>query len=141
PDARRRPRARAAVIPTPRLLALLLVGAALFAAASFAPLLTAPAVAFTAAVAGVAALDALRSPRPRALAVERAVEDRLSLGADNAVAVHLQNRSRYDLRLLVRDEAPQDFRLLAVSAKAEGGGRKTEVRRVLPPSASRLPPA
>ena len=102
------------MIPTPRLLALLLVGAALFAAASFLPLLTVPAVAFTAAVAGVAALDALRSPRPRALAVERAVEDRLSLGADNAVTLHVQNRSRYDLHLLVRDEAPQDFRLLAV---------------------------
>jgi uncharacterized protein (DUF58 family) len=102
------------VIPTPRLLALLLVGAALFAAASFSSLLTVPAVAFTAAVAGVAALDALRSPRPRALAVERAVEDRLSLGADNAVTLHVQNRARYDLPLLVRDEAPQDFRLLTV---------------------------
>ena len=55
------------------------------------------------------------------------MEDRLSLGAGNDVALRLQNRSRYDLRLLVRDEAPQDFRLLAVQG-ASG-----------PPSAS--PPA
>ena len=40
------------MIPTPRLLALFLVGATLFAAASFSPLLTVPAVAFTAAVMG-----------------------------------------------------------------------------------------
>src|SRR5438067_2343310 len=149
PDARQRPRARAdaralaVVIPTPRLLSLLLVGAALFAAASFSPLLTVPAVAFTAVVAGVAALDALRSPRPRALAVERAVADRLSLGADNAVTLHVQNRSRYDLHLLVRDEAPQDFQLLAVqdASPNAGGRREAEDGSGAPSSVFRPPPS
>ncbi len=99
-------------IPTARLLALLLLGAALFAGASLSPLLLTLAVALTAAVVGVAALDLARSPRPAAIVVTRAVEDRLSLGAENEVTLSFQNRSRYDLRLLVRDEAPEDFRLL-----------------------------
>jgi len=99
-------------LPTARLLALLLIGAALFGAVGVTPLLLVPAVAFTAAVLLLAALDLARSPRPAALRVERHVEDRLALGANNAVTVALHNRSRYPLRLLVRDEAPEDVRLL-----------------------------
>jgi len=100
------------VLPTARLLALLLIGAVLFGAVGVAPPLLVPAVAFTAAVLLLAALDLARSPRPAALRVERHVEDRLALGANNPVTVALHNRSRYPLRLLVRDEAPEDFRLL-----------------------------
>ena len=103
-------------LPTGRLLALLLIGAALFGAVGFSPALLAPAVAFTAAVALLTVLDLLRSPRPAALRVERRVEDRLALGADNPVTIELHNRSRYPLRALVRDEAPEDFRLLQEDA-------------------------
>ena len=102
------------MIPTVRLLVLLLAGAVLFAAASFSPGLLAPAIAITVAVAGIAVLDASRSPRPRAIAVERAVEDRLSLGAANRVVVRFHNRSRFPMRLLVRDEAPEEYRLVSI---------------------------
>ena len=102
------------VMPTPRLLLLLLLGAALFALATLSTALLALAATVTVTVLGLALLDALRSPRPRAIAVEREVEDRLSLGAPNAVVVRLQNRSRYPLRLLARDESPEGFRLLRV---------------------------
>ena len=101
-----------APLPTGRLLALLLIGAALLGSVGVAPALLALAVAFSAAVALLTVLDLLRSPRPAMLRVERHVEDRLALGADNPVAVTLHNRSRYPLRLLVRDEPPEGFRLI-----------------------------
>lgn len=109
-------------LPTARLLTLLLIGAALFAAVGVAPALLAPAVAFTAAVVLVTVLDLLRSPRPAALRVTRHVEDRLALGADNPVVVELHNRSRYPLRALVRDEAPEDFRLPRGDGRNDGRG-------------------
>ncbi len=135
--ARLRP-LRAVPIPTPRLLALLLAGAVLFALAAAVPAVLTLAVALTAAALGLTAVDLARSPRPRALAVERIVEERLALGADNPVAVRLQNRSRYPLRLLVRDEAPEDFRLTTVGARAvEGEEARTPVGAVEAPALGR----
>jgi len=46
----------------------------------------------------------------------------LLIGAPNPVAVEIQNRSRYPVRLTVRDEAPEDFRLLPVDAAAGDDG-------------------
>lgn len=108
------------MIPTPRLLILLLAGAVLFAAASVRAVLLAPAAAFTAAVIGVGAADLARSPRPSALDVVREVEDCLSLGTGNPVAVRFGNRSRYPLRLLARDEAPEDLKLCAAAGRTPG---------------------
>ncbi len=101
-------------LPTPRLLFLLLGSAALFALAWIAPIWQVPTSALTLGVLLVAALDGLRTPSPRAIVVVRAVEDRLALGADNPVAVTLTNRSRHGLRVLVRDEPPDDFQLTAI---------------------------
>jgi len=109
-------------LPTARLLALLLIGALLFGAVELAPFLLVPAVAFTTAVVLLAILDVRRSPHPAALRVTRHVEDRLALGAPNPVAVEIHNRSRYPVRPVVRDEAPEDFRLLSTDAAAGGDG-------------------
>lgn len=57
-------------------------------------------------VAGLCILDWQRTPDPTALRVTRQVEARLSLGAANPVIFQFVNRSRYPLRLLVRDEPP-----------------------------------
>ena len=104
-------------LPTRRLLALLLVGAVLFAAVGLSDSLLAPAVAFTIAVVALCAIDLARSPRPRAIAVARQVENRLALGVDNPIAVTFTNRGRYALRLTARDEAPEDFRLSRVQGQ------------------------
>lgn len=110
------------ILPTARLLVLLLIGALLFGAVGLAPVLLAPAVAFTTAVVLLAILDLRRSPHPAALRVTRHVEDRLALGAPNPVAVEIHNRSRYAVRSTVRDEAPEDFRLLQADAAVGGDG-------------------
>ncbi len=108
------------ILPTARLLALLLIGALLFGAVGLAPVLLAPAVAFTTAIVLLAVLDLRRSPPPAALRVARHVEDRLALGAPNPVAVEIHNRSRYTVRTVVRDEAPEDFQLLPAGSAVDG---------------------
>ncbi len=112
-------------MPTLRLLVLALAGTALFAAASLVPAgahaaLLALAIAYAVSLAGVVLLDYLVSPRPRALSVTRELEDRLSLGAPNTVALRLRNRARVGLHLHLRDEAPDDFRLVTLSGVALG---------------------
>lgn len=104
-------------LPTPRLLVFLLGSAVLFALAWIAPIWQAPAAALTLGVLLVAVLDWLRTPSPRAIVVVRAVEDRLALGVGNPAAVILTNRSRYGLRVLVRDEPPDGFQLTAIGER------------------------
>ncbi len=126
-------------MPTLRLLVLALAGTALFAAASLVPAgahaaLLALAIAYAVSLAGVVLLDYLVSPRPRALSVTRELEDRLSLGAPNTVALRLRNRARVGLHLHLRDEAPDDFRLVTLSGVALGPEVRTPILSVeVPP--------
>lgn len=97
------------MIPSPRLLLLLLLGAALVAGIALAPALAWLAVAYLVAVGALVAADVALSARPRELEAERFHDARLSLGADNPVTLLVTNRSARALRLQVRDEHPHEI--------------------------------
>src|SRR5690349_9712843 len=97
------------MIPTRRLLGLLLLGSVVVAGASFAQPLTWLAVLYVIALFGFVTADVLLTTRPEQIEVARVVEPKLSLGADNAVALVIVNRSPRPLRAVVRDEYPHQF--------------------------------
>ena len=97
------------MLPTPRLLALLLLGAIVVGGASFAAPLVWLAVTYFAALFGLVVTDLLRTPRPERIELARLVEPKLSLGADNLVVITLNNHSAHSLRIEVRDEFPYQF--------------------------------
>ncbi len=97
------------MIPTPRAVAI-------FAAATLVLLLS---PLFPSIYLGVAALDAslllailldwLRAPDARDVAVDRFVDPRLSLGAENPVRLRARNLGRRAARLVLRDDYPPPF--------------------------------
>ncbi len=98
------------MIPTPRLLILLLLGAVLVAGASFAVPLTWVAVLYFIALLGLVIADYAISTRPEQLGVERLNEAKLSLGTPNLIALRLHNQSPRAVRLKLRDEYPYQLR-------------------------------
>ncbi len=97
------------MIPTRRLLFLLLLGALLIAGISLAqPLLWLALVYFFALVVLVAT-DLFLTPRPDQIEVERINDTKLSLGAQNLITVLLANRSDRTLHFTLRDEYPHQF--------------------------------
>lgn len=97
------------MLPTPRLLALMLLGAVLLAAASlFQPLIWLALVYFT-AVLVLVATDVVLTPAPGMIEVERINDTRLSLGAQNLITLLLSNRSPRALQFTLRDEFPNEF--------------------------------
>lgn len=99
----------APMLPTRRLLVLLLLAAPLIALAGFAPALIWLAIVYLAAVAALALSDALLAARPAQIAVERVHDARLSLGADNLITLILANASPRPLPFTLRDEYPHVF--------------------------------
>ena len=97
------------MIPAPRLLGGLLLAALLLGFAAEGALWLLAALTYCFALGGLLLLDWRRTPAPAALRVERQVEARLFLGADNPVLLRLANRSRFPLDLLVRDEPPPEI--------------------------------
>jgi uncharacterized protein (DUF58 family) len=97
------------MLPTPRLLALLLIAAPLIALSAFAPGLVWIALAYLLAVAALAVSDALLAPRPAQLELERVHDQRLSLGAENLITVILANATPRPVRFTLRDEHPHEF--------------------------------
>jgi uncharacterized protein (DUF58 family) len=97
------------MIPTPRLLLLLLLGSLLVAGVALAPAMAWVAVAYLLAVAGLVVADALVTTRPREVEVERINDTKLSLGADNLVTLLVANRGRRRLRFQLRDEHPHQI--------------------------------
>ncbi len=99
------------MLPTPRLLVLLLLGAVVVAGASFAALLTWVAVLYFVALFGLLVADLILTPRPDQLAVKRTTEPKLSLGADNLVQIEIANRSARPVVFDLRDEYPYQFQV------------------------------
>lgn len=97
------------MLPTPRLLALLLLAAPLIAGAAIAPPLLWLALLYLAIVLAVVISDLVLTPRPSAIEVERVHDSRLSLGADNLVTLILANASARPLRFTLRDEHPHEI--------------------------------
>lgn len=97
------------LLPTPRLLGLLLLPALILLAATWVP-----ALLWLALLAGVLAVvaataDLALSAKPRQISLSRSHDALLSIGAENAVAVAVRNDNRQALRFRLRDEAPDAF--------------------------------
>ncbi|WP_298483109.1 DUF58 domain-containing protein [uncultured Chloroflexus sp.] len=97
------------MLPTLRLLVLVLLAAPLIAGAAFAPLLSWVAVIYLLLVGGVLISDVLLSPRPDQIEVERLHDQRLSLGAANLITVLVTNAASRPLRFTLRDEYPVEM--------------------------------
>lgn len=97
------------MIPSLRLLILLLLGALLIAGVGYAQPLLWLALVYFLVVVGLVAADLLLTTRPDQIEVERIHDTKLSLGADNLITVLLANRSKYPLRFTLRDEYPYQF--------------------------------
>jgi uncharacterized protein (DUF58 family) len=103
------------MIPTFRLLLFLLLGSLLVAGAALAPALLWLALAYTAVVGVLVAVDYFVTTRPHELEIERINDTKLSLGAENLVTLLLANRSRGTISFQLRDEYPYQFNSDAVT--------------------------
>ncbi|NTU82594.1 MAG: DUF58 domain-containing protein [Chloroflexales bacterium] len=97
------------MLPTLRLLVLLLLAAPLIALSAFGPGLIWVALLYLAAVAGLAVTDAALAARPAQIEVERVHDPQLSLGAENLVTVILANTTPRPVTFTLRDEHPHEF--------------------------------
>ncbi len=97
------------MLPSRRLLWLLLLGALPLAGASLAKPLVWLAGLYFLVVVVVVVVDVLITPQPDALEVERIHDSRLSLGAENLITVLLANRSARPIPCTIRDEYPYQF--------------------------------
>lgn len=97
------------MILTPLGLALLMLPALLMAGSYYWPSLGWWAGGVLVGVILLAVYDNLFTRRRVQLTVERQVEDKLSLGADNRVTVRVASRSGLAGRLVVKDDPPPEF--------------------------------
>ncbi len=109
---------------TYRLVLLLALGALPLLFVARAPWLLTAVLLYNAVLAACAVADFLASPQPdQALTLTRAVDDKLALGAPNAVVIEVRNRTSAPLALTLRDLPPPTFAL----------DRAVEGRLLLPP--------
>jgi len=109
---------------TYRLVLLLALGALPLLFVARAPWLLTAVLLYNAVLAACAVADFLASPQPdQALTLTRAVDDKLALGAPNAVVIEVRNRTPAPLALTLRDLPPPTFAL----------DRAVEGRLLLPP--------
>lgn len=97
------------MIPTPRLLFLLLLTAIPLAGAGQLPWLAWLALCYLMVLFGVVMSDLFLTPPPHQLEVERINDTKLSLGAENRITILLANRSPRAIRFTLRDEFPHQF--------------------------------
>lgn len=114
---------------TRRSLALLILAAVLLAGATFAPPLLYVAAAYLALVLVMILTDWRISPRPPEFEVARVNDERLSLGAENLVSVHVTHRGKRSTSMLVRDEYPVEFRAdRTILGESESDGASLQAR-------------
>lgn len=101
----------------------------------FSGLLTA-ALAWYGLLVLLAVADWFLLPAPETLTVEREVDDKLSLGAANAVRVRVRNGSRMDVQVQLRDTPPEtvpsDVEEAPFSFTVPAGGRHAAVYHLTP---------
>ncbi|HLH23987.1 MAG TPA: DUF58 domain-containing protein [Chloroflexota bacterium] len=122
------------MLPSRRLLLVLLVPAALLALGSVEPpfLVLAP-LALLAALAAVG-VDWALLPKRQSITVQRRHEPRLSLGADNLIRLDVTNAGPRPLRFVLRDATPPECRASALYvAGVAPAGASTTVRYLLRP--------
>lgn len=115
------------MLPRLRLLFLLLLAGAPFAAVQWVPEMLYVGAGLINVVALLAIVDYFLSPHPRHVAVSRDVADILSLGTANVVRLRLRNRNQRTLAVEIADEPPTPSRTPDLPARA-----------VLPPNRRRI---
>src|SRR5437763_448635 len=115
------------MLPTWRLLLVLLAPAVLLSLGSLEPLFLPLAVLALLAALMAVGVDGPLLARPAAIAVLRRHEPRLSLGADNLIRLDVTNAAPRPLRFVLRDGTPRDCRASALylSGTAPAGGSTT----------------
>ncbi|MCE5216011.1 DUF58 domain-containing protein [bacterium] len=112
-------------------LALLLGAVPVFLSSAYEPRLARVGGWWMAAVVLLALLDALVTRRVARVEALREVDAKLSLGAANRVRIKLRNRSRWPLKLQVKDSPPVRFRtperMRSLSLEPFGSGEVTYV--------------
>ncbi len=109
---------------TYRLVLLLALGALPLLFVARAPWLLTAVLLYNALLAACAVADFLASPQPeQAVSLARVVDDKLALGAPNAVSIEVRNRTNAPLALTIRDLPPPTFEV----------DRAVEGRLLLPP--------
>ena len=97
---------------TYRLILLLALGALPLLFAGSDPWILTAVLVYNALLAACAVADFLAAPKPeQAVSLTRRVEDKLSLGAPNAVTIEVRNRTTAPLMLTIRDLPPPTFEL------------------------------
>jgi uncharacterized protein (DUF58 family) len=97
------------MIPTPRLIILLLLGALPMAGATLQPALLWLALFYFFVIIVLVAADVILTPAPSQIEVERLNDTRLSIGTENLITVLLANRSTRPVHFTLRDEYPYQF--------------------------------
>jgi uncharacterized protein (DUF58 family) len=97
------------MLPTPRLLTLLLLGAVVVAGASVVPVMLWLAIAYFLVLLGLVIADVLLTTHADQISVERIAEPKLSLGVPNLVQITLTNGSPRPLAFALRDEFPYQW--------------------------------
>lgn len=112
------------MLPTRRAVLLLLVAAPLIAAAAWAPALLWVALLYVLTFGLLMLLDWWQAGSVERFAVGREHEPRLSIGADNPIRVRVHNRRGQPVRLWLRDEPPEPFRVDRQILEAEVPARE-----------------
>jgi uncharacterized protein (DUF58 family) len=97
------------MIPTPRFLIAFVLAAPLLVLGGLTTPIGLAGLGWGVFVLALLAADNRLSLRAQRLQIERRVERKLSLGAENPVRLHLENLSRWNLRLTVKDDPPAEF--------------------------------
>ena len=109
------------MIPTPRAVIMALFTTPLFALGTWIPGAQWLALGYFILILGLLALDWRLAGSLRNLDISRQHDNRLSLGADNPVTLHLTNRSKRPLDFTLRDEPPEAFIILCTEEKEHSG--------------------
>ena len=97
---------------TTRFFILLGIGLALLSLGWVSRIALYLTIVYDVALLVAAAIDYLLSERASAFRVERDLEDRFAMGAENEVTIRIANRSRRAVTLIVKDEYPPRMELL-----------------------------
>ena len=99
------------ILPTPRMLLLLLAVGLLWAASGLVPFLALLVVLGLVGITAAAVADVRRTPQPEMLIVARDHHSKMGLVADNVVTLLIQNQSDSPLDIIVRDEPPVELKI------------------------------
>ena len=120
---------------TSRFFFLLAVGLTLLSLGWISPVALYFTILYDIALIAVAIIDYSLSEKSAAFRVERDLEDRFAMGAENEVTIRIANRSRRAVTFIVKDEYPSKMELLdarEVRLTVPAGRARAWTYRLLP---------